>query len=253
MDFVKYTNNCFALRDFCTPIQQEELNKYFIEHPEVVFNTIRNGIVRFLTRKHKFNVNSNILDVVEMVLKEIIESDKTQVSDIKCTNGCFSYVIITNTKVIKVCKRRATQVFPDNPYIINPLIRRDISCGDTIGFIEVTERVKELEANEVNKEDLYQMYKNLRDLGLIWTDTKIDNLGRLTKENTINWNKNIAHESSNLTLEEKRDNKVLQPGDLVLLDADFIYKDDDPNIQYPEHSYAHEFENRYQEESRKIK
>ena len=253
MDFVKYTNNCFALRDFCTPIQQEELNKYFIEHSEVVFNTIRNGIVNFLTRKHKFDVNSNMLDVVEMVLKEIIESDKTPVSDIKCTNGCFSYVIITNTKVIKVCKKRATEVFPDNPYIINPLIRRDISCGDTIGFIEVTERVKELEIGEINKEDLYKMYKNLRDLDLIWTDTKEDNLGRLTKENTIHWNKNIAHVSSNLCLEEKKDNKVLQPGDLVILDADFIYEANDPKIQYPNHTYAHEFENRYQEESRKIK
>lgn len=216
------------------------------------FDTIRTGIVNFLTRKHKFDVNSNMLDVVEMVLKEIIESDKTQLQDIKCTNGCFSYVIITNTKVIKICKKRATEVFPDNPYIITPLIRRDISCCDTIGFIEVTERVKELEPGEINKEDLYEMYKNLRDLGLIWTDTKEDNLGRLTSDNNIHWNKNIAHVSSNLCLEERRDNKVLQPGDLVILDADFIYREDDPKIQYPKCTYAYEFEERYQKEKRKL-
>ena len=51
-------------------------------------------------------------------------------------------------------------------------------------FFEVIEKV-DTNINDITKEEIYKLYKNIREIGLIWTDVKIDNVGRLIKDNKI--------------------------------------------------------------------
>ena len=52
-------------------------------------------------------------------------------------------------------------------------------------FLEVTERVDT--KTEVTTEELYQLYKKIRALGLVWTDVAKRNVGRLKKDNIVHW------------------------------------------------------------------
>lgn len=96
--------------------------------------------------------------------------------------------------------------------------------------------------------------KNLRNLNLVWTDIKENNVGRLTKENVIHWRGNLNPTEEVLGLDAKRGGTILNEGDLVILDADFIYDENDPSINYSNNKALYdEFEKRYQNEKEKLK
>lgn len=249
MDIVKYTTSCFELRRACEE-EVDDLNQYFEEHPEVVFNTIRERIRNILLFGGNKEIDENILDIALMVIEEVMQSDDAKVSELDSSDaGCYSFVIVTKTKAIKVGYERRTVDFPDNPYIVTPLIRRDISTDKTSCFIEVTERVELVSRKELEGDGLYGLYKNLRDLGIIWTDIKANNVGRLLKDNTVHWDKPIAHELSNLSLTERKGDIVLKAGDLVLLDADYLF-DKDSELDVPTGSTTRfkKFTERYESE-----
>lgn len=154
-------------------------------------------------------------------------------------------------KVIKLGDR-VTKSFPNNPYIVAPLLRKEFKINDEKCFAEVTERVDtNLKASE---EELYQLFKNLRNLGLKWTDIKAANVGRLKRKNVIHWQENLSPTEEVLGLDTKRGTKILEEGDLVVLDADFIYDENDLNINYANNRPLYdEFEKRYQREKRELK
>ena len=57
-----------------------------------------------------------------------------------------------------------------------------------------------------------------------------------------------------LGLGAKRGTKILEEGDFVILDADFIYDENDPNINYANNKPLYdEFEKRYQSEKKRLK
>lgn len=105
-----------------------------------------------------------------------------------------------------------------------------------------------------SKEELYQLYKNLRNLDLKWTDIKEANVGRLKKKNIIHWQENLNPTEEVLGLGAKRGTVILEEGELVILDADFIYDENDPNINYANNKPLYdEFEERYQSEKKELK
>ena len=62
-----------------------------------------------------------------------------------------------------------------------------------------------VDTNEIEEEEVYEAYKNLRDLGYIWNDPKAENIGRIMHDITIN-----GHE--------------YKKGDIVIIDLeDFAY------------------------------
>ena len=100
---------------------------------------------------------------------------------------------------------------------------------------------------------MYQLFKNLRNLKLVWTDIKSANVGRLTKENIIHWHDNLKPTEKVLGLDTMRGDAILKDGDLVILDADFIYDENDPNINYSNNKFLYdEFEKRYQKEKKEL-
>lgn len=156
-------------------------------------------------------------DIVFMIIDEVRKNENVGFSDIdRISMGGFSSVYNVGNKVIKI-GTRMNYTFTDNPYIVKPLLRR--SFGGIV--VEVTEKV---DTNiHVDENQLYEMYSNLRDMGLIWTDIKSANIGRLLKDNKYYWNSELSDSSKARELNEKVGEVELKKGDLVLLDADWIF------------------------------
>ena len=163
------------------------------------------------------------------------------------TSGGYSEVVILGDKVLKIGSSRKTKEFPNNPYIIKPLLRQEVTIDDTTIFVEVTERVI-VNREEVTDEILYSLYKELRNLGLVWTDIAAKNVGRLIKDNDIHWKEQIEPSDETLGLKKFKGVKKLKRGDFVILDADYIYEEGDKDISYPTRDICEEFESRYQSE-----
>ena len=128
--------------------------------------------------------SDNVCDVLYLITEEICKNENCELSDISLlSKGSYSSVFGIGHKVMKLSKDRASIDFPNNPYIVKPLLRRFL---DENLFIEVTEKVN---TNiKISNQELYNLYVELRDSGLVWTDVNKRNVGVLEKDNIIYWN-----------------------------------------------------------------
>lgn len=191
-----------------------------------------------------------LADTLKLAIKEICQNEGVTYGDLEYLGaGGYSYVIGVGNKVIKIGKDRETKTFPNNPYIIAPLMRESILVsdkGDSV-FLEVMERVDT--KTEVTEEDLYQLYKKIRNIGLIWTDAEKGNVGFLLKDNVVHWNEPLSPSDESLELGEFREAPLLKKGELALLDADSLYDEKTPGL-WEEFKY-NKYELRYREEKAK--
>lgn len=109
---------------------------------------------------------------------------------------------------------------------------------------------------EVSEEELYSLYKEVRDRGIILADIKLDNVGRLLKDNNRYWNKELGKSKRAVGYIEDEDfstnDEVLKAGELVIIDSDYIYYENDPYIEWGD-SLAAKFEDRYKLEKNRSK
>lgn len=242
--FTKNSKDLYRLLDFV----KENQNAYNTvkEYMDNNIDEVMNSILTKLNYRMKIE-NKTIKETIKLLILDVIKNENIKASDILYNEGGFSYVLIIGDKVIKLGEKRATKEFPNNPYIVSPLLRKNFEIGEEKCFVEITERVDT--NTKVSNEELYQLYKKIRNLGLMWTDIKETNVGRLRKENIIHWNKQLEPSDETLGLQTKRGNVILKEGDLVILDADFLYDEDDLNINYSNNKeIRNEFEKRYQRE-----
>ena len=241
--FMQNSQNLYNLMNFVKedPTALEKIKEYIDNNEEQAIDSIFCE-----TEKLEKITDQTIKDVLKLLIIEIIKNENAKYSDIEYNGGGFSRILSIGDKVIKIGNRK-TKSFPNNPYIVAPLLRKELGTNNKTCFVKVTERV---ETNiDINKEDLYQLYKKIRDLGLIWTDIKAQNVGRLKKENIIHWNEKLKPSEKVLGLTEKRGDIILKEGELVVLDADFIYDEHDPNINHANNrELTEEFEKKYQNE-----
>ena len=257
------TNNIDYLADVCTNLfglkrrlseknyDVENLNVYMDLH----FDKAIDSIIDY-SNIIKTN-NCNIRDIIKLVFKDIMENEEATFKDVNIVaNGAFSLVVIVKDKVIKLSNIRANKDFPDNPYIVKPLLRKTLNDGDDSLFIEVTERVEPITHEDVKNnpdiiEEIYELYKNIRNLGLVWTDINYRNIGRLNKDNEIHWRDTIEPSSDVLEFTGKKGDTILKKGELVILDADHIYDENATDIDYPDSELKILFDKKYREELEK--
>ena len=83
--------------------------------------------------------------------------------------------------------------------------------------------------NMKDKEKLYQVYKELRDDGILWLDPKAMNLGRLNSPNIAHFNTDppfhVENESVGIIKSGSEKAETLQKGDLVIIDSDLIVRE----------------------------
>lgn len=241
--FMENTENLYSLMNFVkdNSIALSKVKDYIDNNPEKAINSIFCETSNLVKMKDK-----TLKEVVKLIILDVLKNENAKLSDITYNGGGFSRVLLIGNKVIKI-GNRDTKSFPNNPYIISPLLRKKLEFNGESCFVEVTERVDT--SKKASKEELYQLFKNLRNLNLIWTDIKESNVGRLKKENIIHWRQNLNPTDEVLGLDVKRGETVLKEGNLVILDADFIYDENDPDINYTNNKYIYdEFEKRYQRE-----
>ena len=245
--FIPLTSDLFSLKESFSYDSKilDKINELMNSHMDSVMESIMNNLI---IDGADYSKDTNIKEIIELVVQDIIKNEKCNLSDITIIGkGAYSIVLSIHDKVFKVGVGRDTKSFPNNPYIIRPLLRKNIKINDIDWFLEVTERVDT--ESYVSERDLYEIYKKLRQLGLIWTDVKRENVGRLLKDNNIHWERNLSPTEEALNLDGYRgDGIVLQTGDLVIIDADHIYDENDPNIYYGENAYSLKFEEMYQRE-----
>ena len=224
--FTENSQNLYSLMKFVkdNPSAYSKVKDYIDNNPEKAVNSI------FCEINKRVKIEDTTLkEVVKLIILDVLKNENVKLSDITYNGGGLSSVLLIGNKVIKIGDR-ATKSFPNNPYIISPLLRKKLEFNGESCFVEVTERVDT--SKKASKEELYQLFKKLRNLNLTWTDIKEDNVGRLKKENIIHWRQNLNPTDGVLGLDVKRGETILKEGDLVILDADFIYDENDPNINY---------------------
>ena len=246
--FIENAQNLYTLMNFVKGDDKAlaQVKNYIDNNEEKAINSI------FCETDHLVKIEDPTLkEVIKLLILDVMKNENAKFSDIDYNGGGFSRVLLIGDKVVKLGDR-ITKSFPNNPYIVTPLLRKELTSNGESCFAEVTERVDT--SVKPSREELYQLFKKLRSLGLVWTDIKESNTGRLRKENIIHWRQKLEPSEETLGLDHKRGGKVLNEGELVILDADFIYDENDPNITYSNQKHLYdEFEKRYQRELKERK
>lgn len=227
-----------------------KINAYIDNNPYIMVNSIIDILKTKILNNKKINFNT-YRSFIFLLLDEISKNESTSISSTEFIGtGGYSAVFAIKTKVIKIGIERKTPHFPNNPYILKPLLRKTITIDNIPIFFEVIEKV-DTNINDITKEEIYKLYKNIREIGLIWTDVKIDNVGRLIKDNKIYWYENITPSDETLEFTKTIGNHQLKKGELIVLDGDYIYNENDHNINSKMSNLQTEFEKTYQKELKK--
>ena len=227
-----------------------KINAYIDNNPYIMVNSIIDILKTKILNNKKINFNK-YRSFIFLLLDEISKNESTSISSTEFIGtGGYSAVFAIKTKVIKIGIERKTPHFPNNPYILKPLLRKTITIDNIPIFFEVIEKV-DTNINDITKEEIYKLYKNIREIGLIWTDVKIDNVGRLIKDNKIYWYENITPSDETLEFTKTIGNHQLKKGELIVLDGDYIYNENDHKINSKMSNLQTEFEKTYQKELKK--
>ena len=189
------------------------------------------------------------------LIKELSQKEKVNYSDIEfIAKGTSSRVFGIGSKVLKVGVPKEVFKMRNNKLFLQPLYRKEIKSihnNETLMCIEITEKV---DTTNITEDDVYYIYKTLRDEGLIWLDHTTYNVGRLLKDNKVYFD-GIDYVDKESTDYITNNNVVLPKGSLVLLDNDCIYEAEEffKTTDYRMFEHCSIYEARYREEQRERK
>ncbi len=207
--------------------------------------------------------DENLLEALELLIKQFAQNQNVKLKDINyyLGEGSTSSCLKIGEYVLKVGKLRKTPKIPYHPRVLQPILRRTVPYTDNstniINFIEIVNYVdtnwtKGLTEKQI-EEEMYKIFKEMRDDGIFVGDMRIENIGRLLKPNKVNYKENeeelkVDNESVGFTnISEKK--KILPAGELVIIDSDYIYKEGESYL-IPS-TYSSYLERRYLEEKKK--
>lgn len=224
-------------------INIDEINNLINNNPNLVIEEITRYPVEYLEEQ-------KLYDFFKIMIEELLTNEGKQYSDIEILGqGGYSKVFGVGSKVLKIGEPRATLNIKDNRRFLKPLYRKNIkylNSSFTIFCVEITER---LDMTNITYDDVYEIYKELRDQGLVWLDAKRENVGRLIRDNKLYFDgiDYVDKESTSYTTD---DNEVLLKGSLMLVDNDLIYDEEKffKKYDYDEFGYSNTFEARYRKE-----
>lgn len=208
---------------------------------------------------------SDYIPTMTRMIEELLMDQNARMIDIaRIGKGGYSKAYQIEEKVLKIGRPRETYKIPNHPRILQPLTRTNLlderDNNKIFGCIEISDRVdrlcenkkqeQELNENEEAIEKLYQVYKELRDDGIVWTDVRFSNIGKLRRRNVPKLNgeeMNVDPEAVGMDREIK--GKVLEVGEWVIIDTDYIYRQEDyKSITYTINPYFKQFEKRWKQE-----
>lgn len=157
----------------------------------------------------------NILNYIKEVIDSVLKYENKSYHDIKKIGaGNFSDVYKIGNKVIKIGKQRKKFNVENSKLFLQPIYRSSIKSGKDSRQLLCIEITDLIDTKNVNYENLYQVYKTLRNLGYIWVDCRMNNIGRILKDSKVSFN-------------NKKSTEILKVGDIVILDSDYIYSEEE--------------------------
>ncbi len=197
---------------------------------EIIYERINSRAIQ----KSGEALSDNRKDIIYKVLSvfdQVFLHEGASYSDIEFLGrGATSYVFAVKSKVVKIGSSRYTKNIRNNPYILQPVLRKSFDFEGPILeglYVEVTDRVKACKTSkDVSDDELYELYAKFRDIDLEWVDVDSRNVGRLLQDNIINWKLPTVFEND---FSSGEISDIQKAGDLVVLDTDFIYEGKAPD------------------------
>lgn len=194
---------------------------------------------------------------LQILLREVLKSERKKLSDVEDVGeGVYSKNYKIGDKVLKIGAPRETYFIPNHRRILQPLARINLTNSNhkSIGTIELTseENASKEALDKITEEDLYRIYKELRDDGIVWGDPKKDNLAILKRKNIpmLNGKPFYVNPSSVGFKNDLNGVRPLDKGDIVIIDTDYLYREEQKNKKGNTNSYVLAFERRYQNEKK---
>ncbi len=254
------------------------MGEEFAELPEVrrgVNSNIRSLVCEMMIQNADgtlHGVGQPDIDVLMEVLKEIVEQEGIELADIhRLGNGSYSTAYSVGNKIIKTSfnELQSFAIQRNAERFIQPIFRHRFQYnnkdGENVkGVMEVEEKVDM--DTQITEDELYEVYKNIREHGMIWTDIKTNNVGRLMRDNTIyvdgirNPEEGEKHVyAPNLGFIEDSEIGILKKGEVVLIDLDWVFplapdakRDYSIPVPFNREPEVLEFERRFQKERKPI-
>lgn len=143
-------------------------------------NKIINIIIKIIKESFCFDevtiVNSS-LDIIEKIIFILNLQNNSDI--IKIGHGTNSCVYCVNNKVIKIGFYKINKLIISHPKIVKVYLKENIEIFSNNRIIRVGMEIQDLAApnksNDINL--LYNIYRELRDDGVLWTDVKLSNVG----------------------------------------------------------------------------
>ena len=173
--------------------------------------------------------------IIKMIIDELLkraDNGKNMDAVEQIGKGCYSVVYKIGDLVLKVGRRRCTEI-PNHRRILKPIIRRQISdVSDEDNFIEIQNYVetnwyKGMKSEDINKV-LEGIYYELLEDGVVFGDVKPENVGKLIRPNTTHeydlCHNEISPPERATGIIGKDKGGPLQAGEYVIIDTDHIYR-----------------------------
>ncbi len=171
---------------------------------------------------------------IAILIDELLESEAKKWIDVhEIGHGSSSHTYSIGNKVIKIGAPRTTYIMPNDPTVLQPLIRTNLrtkNSDEVFACIEIADEVDtNVRYNSVYKEKLYNtIFKPQRDRGIRWTDIHMGNIGILKRPNSPTLGGKPFYVDPKSVGFDKENDNVRQAGELVSLDSDFFYKNETP-------------------------
>ena len=210
------------------------------------------------------NVREGSMEKLKKILYDTAKETGGTILDIRNWKyGCYSKTFRINSRVVKVGHGRDIKELPQSNRILYPYFKGNVGA-DYVEVNDYIENVRKVDPDrgitEEDFEDIYEIYKDVRDEGLIWVDAWADNFGTVTPEQLA------ASEKRKTDLTDK--GIIPNPGyvggpakNKLIIDLDFIVFEDDEynynklkdNMDVCKQMVLENLERRYQEEKAKEK
>ena len=216
------------------------------------------------TWEDAFNEEEKVecVNCLDRVLREVLDESNKSYTDIEYLDeGSYAVAYRIGNRVLKLGDEFSKYRLPNHRRLLQPIARANYTLKDkrVMAFFEVTSYVDtHFEEEEKDEKRLYEIYKELRDDGIIWLDAKWNNVGKLLGENKTIWRgKEVKIAPNSVGFYKDYEGDPLKKGDIVVIDLDYLFREDDPIVPVVKESYSSDyskiFDERYTKEKSQVK
>jgi len=213
-------NETFYLKEFS---RSPHYPKLYQKYRHNIFEAVFHNFYMLRMLKNQNTENSDLVETVLLIIEDACRLGGVSVIDMDFfERGSYSVVYKAGDYLIKLGRKRLANKIAADPNLLYPFCRKYIKEFDL--FIEVTSLEN---PKNIDMEDVYQIFKAIREEGRCWIDAKTENVVRLTKENG-SYPFEVDPETIGFIGEMPKSKKTIN--ECVICDTDLLY--DEKNVPW---------------------